>query len=58
VSASGSVCWLQFLSHGFSKIRAAQIDPEYSVKIGAIMIKVVTVVEKGLIQSPSLRDRL
>jgi hypothetical protein len=30
------------LFHRFSKMRAAQIEPNYSVKIGAIMIKVVT----------------
>jgi hypothetical protein len=30
-------------------MRAAHIEPKYSVKIGAIMIKVVTVVENGLI---------
>jgi hypothetical protein len=42
VSASGSVCWVQIFFHRFSKMRAAQIEPKYSVKIGAIMIKVVT----------------
>jgi hypothetical protein len=48
VSASGSVCRLQFFSHRFSKMRVAQVEPKYSVKIGAIMIKVVTI-ENGLI---------
>ena len=54
MSASGSACWLQFFSHRFSKISAAQIAPKYSVKIGAIMIKVVTVVENGLIHRVGL----
>jgi hypothetical protein len=49
VSASGSVCRLQFSSCRLSKLRAAQVEPKYSVKIGAIMIKVVTVVENVLI---------